>query len=167
MKYYSIILSFIVLIFLPSQSLIAQTLKFNFGEPYQSVISELKKDKSKRSKDGFPVEIDIIELEDRIIRISNPWEKGWGAGKSVYEYHFSDNKLSKKVIIMSPGNANRMLAFWYKIMMKDLGEPNIIQADGKRIYCWNRPDNTKSCYYKAFSDWFQDECLFVVHEPIP
>ena len=167
MKYYSILLSFIVLIFLPFQSSIAQTLSFNFGEPYASIISELKKDKSRRLKDGFPAEIDIIELEDRIIRISNPWVKGWGGGKSVYEYHFHDNKLSKKVIIMSPGNADGMLAFTYKIQMKDLGEPNIIQTDGKRIYCWERPDETKSCYFKDFSDWFQDECLFVVHEPIP
>ena len=165
MNYYSILLSFIVLIFIPSQSLIAQSLIFNFGESYASVISELKKDKSKRSKDGIPVAIDILELEDRIIRISKPWEKGWGGGMNVYEYHFTDNKLSKKVIIMSPGNADNMLAFSYKIQMKDLGEPNIIQTDGNRIYCWDRSDKTKSCYYKEFSDWFQDECFFVVHEP--
>ena len=166
MNYYSILLSFIVLILLPSQSINAQTLNFNFGEPYQSVISELKKDKSKRLKDGFPAEIDIIELADRIIRISNPWYEGWG-GKMVYEYHFNDNRLSKRVIIDNPENADRMLAFFYKTMMKDLGEPNIIQTDGKRIYCWDRSDETKSCYYKAFSDWFQDECLFVVHQPSP
>ena len=106
---------------------------FNFGEPYESVNSELKKDKSKRAKDGIPVVIDILELEDRIILIIKPWEKGWGGGMTVYEYHFSDNKLSKKVIIMSPGNADNILAFSYKIGMKDLGEPNIIHTASTRI----------------------------------
>ena len=148
-------------------SLKAQGLNFNFGESYESILSKLKED---RKNETFGLFIDIIQSENEIIRIFDPqgteyWEELKGLRMAI-EYFFADNKLTKQVIITDPGNADKMLAFWYKIRTEDLGEPKIIRSNEKRKYCWANTDKSISCFYKDFSKWFQDECLYVVRKPL-
>ena len=105
---------------------------------------------------------EIIVLQDKIIRILilGDWRQ-----TIITEYHFNENKLTKLVNIMSPGNADKMFEWIVGIQREQIGNPNVIQAYGNSLYCWDKEDEN-ICYFKDYSQRLRNECLFIVRTPL-
>ena len=92
--------------------------------------------------------------------------------QNIVQYYFTNNILTKSVMIMQVPNPDGMMSFTYQNLSSRYGEPSTYTIDGNKAYHWKMPKVEKKegyrYYYKDYSDWFQQECFItlITLEPI-